>query len=85
MARVRDGGRVPVEVELLNAIVAVGHDHGGSGCRAVWRTVQPPPKRRPVRVELDVGGLVRGIRPEHGRIISAPERGSSTQSCPAMW
>jgi hypothetical protein len=79
MARVRDGGRVPVEVELLNAVVAVGHDHGGSGCRAVSRAIQPPPKRRPIRVELDVGGFVRCTCPEHGRIISAPERGSSTQ------
>jgi len=40
MPRVRDGGRIPVEVELLNAIVAVGHDHGGRGCRAASRTVQ---------------------------------------------
>src|SRR5207237_3470313 len=67
MPRVCDGGSVSVEVELLNAVVAVGHDHGGSGCRAVSRTVQPPPKCRPVRVELDVGG---SIRVEHGRIFS---------------
>ena len=79
MARVRDGGRVPVEVELLNAVVAVGHDHGGRGCRAASRTVQPTPKGRPVRVELDIGGLVRRICAEHGRIMSAPEQGSSTQ------
>src|SRR5438876_3180856 len=75
MTRVRDGGRVPIEVDLLNAVVAVGHDHGGSGCRAASRTVQPTPKHRPVRVELDVGSRVRCIRAEHGRIISAPERG----------
>ena len=79
MACVRDSGRVPVEVEILNAVVAVGHDHGGRGCRAASRTVQPPPKRRPFRVELDMRGLVRRICAEHGRIISAPEQGSSTQ------
>jgi hypothetical protein len=74
VARVRDRGRVAVEVELFDAIVTVSHDHGGSGCRVASRTVQPTPKRRPVRVELDVDCIVRGIRPQHGRIISAPER-----------
>ena len=85
MPRVRDSGRVPVEVELLNAIVAVSHDHGGSGCRAASRTVQPPPKRRPVRVELDLGGLVR--RFVLSTVASSPPAngGSSTQACPAMW
>src|SRR5881227_593428 len=77
MTRVRDGGSVPVEVELLNAVVAVGHDHGGSGCRAASWTVQPTPKHRPIRVELNVDSLVRRIRPEHGRIISAPNEGQA--------
>ena len=75
MTRVRERGRVPVQVELLNTIVPVSHDHGGSGCRAASRTVQPSPKRYPVRVELDLAGLVRRFRAEHGRIISARERG----------
>ena len=65
MARVRDYGCVPVEVELLNAVVAVGHDHRGSGRRAASWTIQPPPKRRPVRVELDVSDLVRRIHAEN--------------------
>src|SRR5262249_41022289 len=65
VARVRDRGSVPVEIDLLNAIVAVRHDHGGRRSRPTSRAVEPTPKRRPVRVELDVSGLVRRIRAEH--------------------
>ena len=75
MARVRNGGCVSVEVELLNAVVAMRHNHNRSGCRADSWAIQPPAKRGPVRVELDVGGLVRRISGEHGRIISACKRG----------
>lgn len=60
-----DRRRVLVEVELLQAVVAVRHDDDRRVRRERPGTVEPPAQRGFLRIELDVSGLERVVLPDH--------------------
>src|SRR5205807_9147009 len=69
MPGARDRRRVLIEVELLQAVVAVRHDDDRRVRRDRSGTVEPPAQRGSLRIELDVSDLERVVLPDHAATV----------------
>jgi hypothetical protein len=88
--RGRERGCVLVEVQLLDAVVAMGDDHGrrGRGRSSGPRAVQPAAQRGAVGGERDVRDLVRGVRGGHAAILTGvgdPGQAELTPKPAGLW